>query len=133
MTYLRKAAGALAVLSLSQSWRLVWGIAALALLIGGGGQAQADLFELTFSGATVNGSALLDATNLGGGKWLATSGTGSVTGPAHSGTLTLYPNPDPNGTTHSSPSGFFTYNDLIFPGQVQLVDVHGPLFLLSDG
>ncbi len=117
---------------MSYCWRFVWAIAALALLIGGGGRAQADLFELTFTGATVGGSALLDATNLGGGTWLATSGTGSVSGPPLSGTLTLFPNPNPPNPVFS-PSGFFIYDDLLFPGQVELVNLFGPLFLLPDG
>ena len=124
MTYLRRAA---------QSRRLIW-VAAVALLFAGVGQARADLYELTFTGATVNGSVLLDAIDLGGGTWLATSGTGSVTGAPQSGVLTLFPNPNPPNAV-DSPSGFFLYNDLLYPNghPVEFVDVDGPLFRLPNG
>jgi hypothetical protein len=111
-------------------------MAALTLLLGVVGQARADLFLLTWTSPTVNGSALLNATNLGGGTFLATSGTGSTTGGPNPGSLTLIPNPSPPGPVFS-PSGFFIYDDLIFPTptppSMELVNINGPLFQLQPG
>jgi hypothetical protein len=131
--------------------RAFWTLVAAALLVGGPGQAKAEpipaegsghvgwtgvsgpdpQFLLTFSGSGVNGSALLDAIDNGNGIFTATSGSGTVAGPANAGILTLFPNPNaPNATI--SPSGFFIYNDLLYPGQSPLVDVDGPLFTLPN-
>jgi hypothetical protein len=91
------------------------------------------LFHLTFSGNGISGSVFLNATDEGNGTFQATSGTGSVTGPANSGVLTLFTNPTPNQTFTYSTSGFFIYNDRFFTGPNQLLDLYGLLFTLPNG
>jgi hypothetical protein len=129
----------------TQIKQLVWGTAAFVLLSGGvapvqagpipspavnpGGQAGVDpLFLVSWSGNGVSGSALLKAADQGDGSFLATSGTGSVTGAPNSGTLTLFPTYFPV----VSPSGYFIFNDLIYPGKPAAVDIDGLLFKLPN-
>jgi hypothetical protein len=126
--------------------QFVWGTAALVLLCSGMAPVQAGpigsapvdpgsghpgadpLFLLSWSGNGVSGSALFAATDNGDGSFLATSGAGSVSGAPNSGFLTLFPTTGPA----FSPSGFFIFNDLIYPGQPAVVDVDGLLFNLPN-
>jgi PEP-CTERM motif len=126
--------------------QFVWGTAALVLLCSGAAPVQAGpigsapvdpgsghpgadpLFLVSWSGNGVSGSALLAATDNGDGSFLATSGTGSVSGAPNSGSLTLFPTAGPA----ISPSGYFIFNDLIYPGQPAVVDIDGLLFNLPN-
>jgi hypothetical protein len=117
--------------------RIVGGIATLVLLIGGRVQAQADpMFDVVWTGPGVSGSALLDATDIRGGRFLATSGAGTTTAAmppfTHTGALTLIPNPNANGAPATSPGGFFSYDDVLYPDGTQVVDRSGLLFRFAD-
>jgi hypothetical protein len=80
-------------------------------------------FSFTISTQTAYGS--VNVTDQGGGKWLATSGTLTVTGGADVGTWTLIPG-GPGVTT--SPLGGFLYDNLITPAANPALDVDGLLF-----
>jgi hypothetical protein len=80
-------------------------------------------FSFTISAQTAFGS--VNVTDQGGGKWLATSGTLTVTGGADVGTYTLIPG-GPGVTT--SPLGGFIYDNLITPAANPALDVDGLLF-----
>lgn len=126
--------------------QFVWGMAALVLLCSGTAPVQAGpigsapldpgsghagvdpLFLVSWSGNGVSGSALLAATDNGDGSFLAISGTGTVSGAPNSGSLTLFPTAGPA----ISPSGYFIFNDLIYPGQTAVVDIDGLLFNLPN-
>jgi hypothetical protein len=101
----------------------IWVLAAIALL-GNGVSVQAGPFQssnadpvgehyagadpafrLTWSGNGISGSALLNAIDEGNGTFLATSGSGSVTGAPTSGSLTLVTNPTPGQLYTYSQSG----------------------------
>jgi hypothetical protein len=47
--------------------------------------------------------------------------------------LTLVTNPTPGQLYTYSQSGYFIYNDVLYAGQSQFVDLYGPLFTLSNG
>lgn len=83
------------------------------------------LFSFTFAIGSDTGSGSLSATDLGGGQFLATSGTLTVTGGADAGTYTLLAG-GPGATT--SPSGAFLFNDVIYPSSDPTLDVDGLLF-----
>lgn len=88
------------------------------------GNGADPLFDFTFSSVLDNGYGSLDATSLGGGVFLATSGSLTVTTGQDHGTYSLYLG-GPAQTT--SPSGYFYYDDLLYssaPG----VDNDGLLF-----
>jgi hypothetical protein len=119
--------------------RLVWSLAALVLLIGGVSRVQAEEFLLTWNSVVpglVSGSADLQATALSGGRFLATSGTGTTNATmppfTHTGAVTLFPNPNPSGAQATSPSGFFSYDDVLFFSATELVGPPGPLFRFAD-
>ena len=80
-------------------------------------------FSFTISTQTAYGS--VNVTDRGGGVWLATSGTLTVTGGADVGTWTLIPG-GPGVTT--SPLGGFLYDNLITPAANPALDVDGLLF-----
>lgn len=80
-------------------------------------------FSFTISTQTAFGS--VNVTDQGGGVWLATSGTLTVTGGADVGTWTLIPG-GPGVTT--SPLGGFLYDNLITPAANPALDVDGLLF-----
>jgi hypothetical protein len=111
--------------------------AAVTLVLGGAGQARADLFNFTFNdpidGITASGT--LVATDDGGGQFTATSViNGMITGnPGGDGALTLITNPNaPSGYTSF---GDFTYDDSLYQGgPVPLpIDDAGLLFSVPDG
>ena len=80
-------------------------------------------FSFTISTETAFGS--LNVTDEGSGKWLATSGSLTVTGGSDVGTWTLIPG-GPGVTT--SPFGSFLYDNVITPSMNPALDVDGLLF-----
>jgi hypothetical protein len=92
-------------------------------------QAHAD--EFTFiarDGASGTISVgLLEASANGDGTFTATSGVLVVLSGPIEGTYDLYPNPNPPGF-FSSPTGAFTVDDQLFPGENPTLDVYGLLF-----
>jgi hypothetical protein len=73
-------------------------------------------------------SGTLTAIDNGNGSFTAIAGTGQYDGFA----ITLIQNPTPP-TQVISPSGFFLYDDLVFPGQNPLMTIGGLLFSIHDG
>jgi hypothetical protein len=80
-------------------------------------------FSFTIAPQTAYGS--LNVTDQGGGKWLATAGSLTVTGGSDVGTYTLIPG-GPAVTT--SPFGSFLYDNVITPSANPALDVDGLLF-----
>jgi hypothetical protein len=80
-------------------------------------------FSFTIAPQTAYGS--LNVTDQGGGKWLATAGSLTVTGGSDVGTYTLIPG-GPGTTT--SPLGSFTYDNVITPSANPALDTGGLLF-----
>ena len=80
-------------------------------------------FSFTIAPETAFGS--LNVTDQGGGKWLATAGSLTVTGGSDVGTYTLIPG-GPGVTT--SPFGSFLYDNVITPSANPALDVDGLLF-----
>jgi len=80
-------------------------------------------FSFTISTETAFGS--LNVTDQGGGKWLATAGSLTVTGGSDVGTYTLIAG-GPGVTT--SPFGSFLYDNVITPSANPALDVDGLLF-----
>jgi hypothetical protein len=86
------------------------------------------LFDFAFTNAVDIGNGSLNTTDNGGGQFLATAGTVTVTAGRDVGSYPLYPGGP--GVT-SSPSGYFTYDDLLFPSADPGVDLQGLLFIGS--
>jgi hypothetical protein len=125
--------------------RLISALAALALLVAVVGNAQADLyssgggpgvngspmgddptFHMTFSGGGNVATATLEAEDIGGGHFLVTSGTLTVTAGGAVGTYSLIPG---GPGAFFSPSGdFIVDNVLYYPGANPFLDVDGLLF-----
>jgi hypothetical protein len=91
--------------------------------------ASAVEFLFTFAGdGGINGaSGTLDATANGDGTFTAVSGTITAFGPVVAGSGTLTANPNAPAAA-GSPSGFFTYDDQLLPGQNPLITNNGLLF-----
>jgi len=83
------------------------------------------LFDFTVSIGPDTGFGSINATDEGGGTFLATSGTLTVTGGSDVGTYTLVPG-GPSGMI--SPSGAFIYDNLVFPASDPTLDGDGLLF-----
>jgi len=89
------------------------------------------LFDYAFSLGPDTGYGTLNTTDVGGGEFNATAGFLNVTGGADVGVYPLYPGGP--GVVHS-PSGFFVYDNDLFPSTDQVIDtVGGPLFISSGG
>jgi hypothetical protein len=80
-------------------------------------------FSFNIAPETAFGS--VNATDQGGGKWLATSGSLTVTGGSDVGTYALIPG-GPGVTT--SPFGSFIYDNVVTPSANPALDVDGLLF-----
>jgi hypothetical protein len=80
-------------------------------------------FSFTISPETAYGS--LNVTDQGGGKWLATAGSLTVTGGSDVGNYTLIPG-GPGVAT--SPFGSFIYDNVVTPSANPALDVDGLLF-----
>jgi PEP-CTERM motif len=92
--------------------------------------ARADSFTFTYSApGGVSGSGTLYGSPLGSGEWAITSATGTFNDGTTSGAISLIPDPS-SPTPVLSPSGYFTYDDLLFPfaGANENVDYDGLLF-----
>lgn len=76
------------------------------------------------------GSGTLVGINEGSGVWLITSGTGTFDDGTITDSIALIANPYGPANSSLSPSGYFTYDDLLFPasGPLQLLDPDGLLF-----
>lgn len=86
------------------------------------------IFEFSFVGGGISGSGTLAATANGNGSFTAISGSGSVTGIASYTSLDLL---IPNGSAPNfsySPSGYFYYDNQLFPSQDPVITVAGLLF-----
>jgi hypothetical protein len=118
---------------------LVGGNAALADIMPGHGVLTPPLglgdldpeFYYTFSIGPDSGYGTVEAIDEGGGAFLATSGTLTVTssndGGVDVGTYTLIPYTLTSGL-QISPKGAFLYDDFLFPGGNPTLDVGGLLF-----
>jgi hypothetical protein len=92
--------------------------------------AMATQFVFNYSGANISGSGELTATDLGGGSYVATSGSASVTSNGNAlGSFSLLANPSaPSFNEIILGNVVFDYTDLIsFPQQTSLDD-YGLLF-----
>ena len=133
-------------LSISMTKGVALAIAAAALTLGFMGQAKAEpdfgdsgsgysgpggpggadpQFDFTYSDGANSAFGTLSASALGGGDFLATSGSLTVTAGADAGTYSLFPG-GPGQTT--SPSGAFYYDDVVYPGSNPFIDNDGLLF-----
>jgi hypothetical protein len=81
--------------------------------------------DFTFDIGGNIGSGSLSTTDEGGGKFLATSGTLTVTAGLDIGSYTIVAG-GPSPTT--SPLGAFNYDNLVMPGSNPSLDVYGLLF-----
>ncbi len=86
------------------------------------------LFDFAFTNGIDMGSGSLNTTDNGNGQFLATAGTLNVTAGQDVGSYPLYPGGP--GTT-SSPSGYFTYNNVLYPSVDPGIDLEGLLFIGS--
>jgi hypothetical protein len=86
------------------------------------------LFDFAFTNGIDVGSGSLNTTDNGDGQFLATAGTLNVTAGQDVGSYLMYPG---GPGTMSSPSGYFTYNDLLYPSVDPGIDLEGLLFVGS--
>ena len=85
------------------------------------------LFDFAFTLGPDTGYGTLNTTDVGSGEFNATAGFLTVTGGQDVGSYPLYPG-GPSVT--SSPSGFFVYDNDLFPSMDPVIDtVGGPLFI----
>jgi hypothetical protein len=95
--------------------------------------AFAQNYDFTFSAdsGAITASGTLDAPGTFGVlEGNATSGNIVVAGDSNfTGTGTLYANPNVPGVQAVSPSGFFFYDDTLYPGQDPSIDNGGLLFI----
>jgi hypothetical protein len=85
------------------------------------------LFDFAFTLGPDTGYGTLNTTDVGSGEFNATAGFLTVTGGRDVGSYPLYPG-GPRLT--SSPSGFFVYDNDLFPSMDPVIDtVGGPLFI----
>lgn len=85
------------------------------------------IFDFTFNIGPDTGYGSLSATDQGGGVFIATAGTLTVTSIWDFGTYSLYTDPSAPSEI-SSPSGFFLFDDLLLPSQNPLITNGGLLF-----
>jgi hypothetical protein len=93
--------------------------------------ATAQNYDFTFNGGSITASGELYAPGtFGVTPGNATSGNIIVSGdPNLTGTGTLFANPNGPGVEALSPSGFFVYDDTLYPGQDPSIDNGGLLFI----
>jgi hypothetical protein len=101
-------------------------LAALFLTLAAGA-AHAQTFVFSYVGAGVSGSGTLTTTLLAPGQYAVIGGTDVATGGGVNGTLTLLVNSASPNEAYS-PSGYFLYDDLLFPNGDPLVSNGGLLF-----
>lgn len=83
------------------------------------------VFNVPFSLDGNRGTFSINTNDLGGGQFLATSGTLDVTSGAATGTYSLIPG---GPAVFSSPSGAFSVDNIYYPHISPTVDVFGLLF-----
>jgi hypothetical protein len=83
------------------------------------------VFDFAFTIGANTGYINLNTTDIGNGEFLATAGTLTLTGGQDAGTYTLYPG-GPGNT--GSPSGYFSFNDALYPAVNPVIDNQGLLF-----
>jgi hypothetical protein len=93
---------------------------------------RAEQFAFSYSGGGVSGNGLLTADQVAPGTWLAVSGTDTTFGGPIAGTLSLTPNPNSPRNAFSS-SGYFIYDNQLFPGSDPAIDNGGLLFANGSG
>ena len=104
-----------------------------ALLAGLSAAAHAtENFSFSYSGGGVSGHGVLTAEEVAPGTWLALSGNDTTIGGPLTGTLALATNPSPPGESYS-PSGYFIFDNLIYPGSDPIIDNGGLLFVNGSG
>jgi hypothetical protein len=117
--------------------KLVLTCTAIAAFAVGAGVVFADTIDINYTspvdigGDGSSGVAVLTATNEGGGEWYATAGTLVLSGgtnPYENITFTLFSNPNGSPTNAYSPSGYFIYDNAVFPATNPPVDNSGLLF-----
>jgi hypothetical protein len=89
------------------------------------------LFDFTFTIGPNTGYGSLNTTDIGNGEFVATAGTLTVTGGLDVGAYSLHPvgaYPFTRGQYDLSPSGFFEYNNVLYPSIDPPIDLYGPLF-----
>ncbi len=86
------------------------------------------LFDFAFTNGIDMGSGSLNTTDNGNGQFLATAGTLNVTAGQDVGSYPLYPG---GPATTPSPSGYFTYNNVLYPSVDPGIDLEGLLFIGS--
>lgn len=93
--------------------------------------ALAQNYDFTFSGGGITASGTLYAPGTFGVlEGNATTGSIVVTGdPNLSGVGTLFASPNGPGVQTTSPSGYFYYDNTLYPGLDPLVDNNGLLFI----
>ena len=90
--------------------------------------ALADPLILTYSGPSYNAVATLNTISNGNGSLSAVTGSLIVTGGAAAGSYALFTNPA--GTAPSiSPSGYFQYDNQVFPSLSPVLNLNGLLFI----
>jgi len=92
---------------------------------------SAQNYDFTFSGGGITASGELYAPGtFGVTEGNATTGSITVTGdPNLSGVGTLIASPNGPGVQTTSPSGYFYYDDTLYPGQDPSIDNNGLLFM----
>jgi hypothetical protein len=85
-------------------------------------------FDFAFTNGTDAGNGSLNTTDNGDGLFLATAGTLTVTAGRDVGSYQIYPG---GPATTTSPSGFFNYDDLLYPSVDPGIDLQGLLFIGS--
>jgi len=101
----------------------------IAFVAGASPDANAgSIYDFSFSGNGVSGGGTLLAEDNGDGTYTAVSGSGTVNGVA----LSLIANPDAPDYSISA-SGYFVYDNLLFPTQSPLLSSPGLLFSTLGG
>ena len=85
-------------------------------------------FDFAYTNGIDAGNGSLNTTDNGDGLFLATAGTLTVTAGRDVGSYQMYPG---GPATTTSPSGFFTYDDLLYPSVDPGIDLQGLLFVGS--
>lgn len=108
----------------------IWMIAtsAICLLLCGAVTANADTFSWTDTGTSSGGTAFtasgtLIAQSIGGGEFVADSGTGTINGDS----LVLEPGLQ-DGSPQLSTLGYSQFDNVLYPGSSSLVDLYGLIF-----
>lgn len=112
--------------------RLLLALGAAAFLAASATASKATEFDFSYSGDGVTGHGTLDAEQISPGTWLALSGFDTTSGGPVAGTLTLAANPNAPNESYS-PSGYFLYDNLLFPGSDRTIDYGGLLFVNGTG